>query len=609
MKNFISTLLFLAFTICVTATTFTQLKSVNSYWQTQADANTIANLNNNSITLSQQDWIALHLQLVSNILLEKNCTHLSKNQLTNRKQLLHRLQNYADAKTFPINNYSATKTPVFIDVIGTHCAVGYLMQQSNAEHLAQTINATQQFAYIKDITTNGVQQWANTNGFSLDELAWIQPTYAASTPFYSVDSGVNGTVNCLLKIDDNTVLLGGSFTTNNKNTTCNNIAMATNTGGAWAISNIGTGANAPVKCMYKQGNIVYIGGDFTSINGVPANRIAKYDLLSSAQPFSAIGSGIANGSVHTIAGFNNTIYVGGSFTNMLSKWTGSAWQSMNTGTFVGNSVNALYNYNNDLYFGGDFEFLSGSLRKNSGLLTAADDMHFVGYYTVNPVNDYVFWNNNLYAACSINSASTDSNVLYKYNDTIMDWVGVLTYPKYSNTNINKFLHNGIDLFVVGNFYASTFMSYGQHCAEVKQFANTLSLNPLLSLDAPANCGLVLNNKLMIGGSFKESYGGLFQQTYTANKIGYINYTPSAVQHMVKQSTALTVYPNPTTGSVFLPNQAWQSIAIYNTNGECVDAKSIIINNEINVQHLPVGNYFLIAKDKNQHGFSAKFTKQ
>jgi hypothetical protein len=50
------------------------------------------------------------------------------------------LQQYHQAGVFPINDYLPYKNPIFIDRIGTHCAVGYLMQQSGAEDLAQRID-------------------------------------------------------------------------------------------------------------------------------------------------------------------------------------------------------------------------------------------------------------------------------------------------------------------------------------------------------------------------------------------------------------------------------------------------------------------------------------
>jgi len=51
------------------------------------------------------------------------------------------------------------------------------MQQSGDEPLAQAISTAENFQYVKDIKTQGVNHWASENGFILEELALIQPSY------------------------------------------------------------------------------------------------------------------------------------------------------------------------------------------------------------------------------------------------------------------------------------------------------------------------------------------------------------------------------------------------------------------------------------------------
>jgi hypothetical protein len=139
------------------------------------------------------DRIQEHLFLVIKNL-KKTKNNFSAEQNQKRFRLLNDLEKYAVKKVFPINLYHKVRTPYFIDHLGTHCAVGYLMQQSGYENLAQKISLSENYEYIRNIKTLGVKEWAQEHGFTLEELAWIQPGYQVPAEYSTIDGTTNGPV-------------------------------------------------------------------------------------------------------------------------------------------------------------------------------------------------------------------------------------------------------------------------------------------------------------------------------------------------------------------------------------------------------------------------------
>lgn len=98
-----------------------------------------------------------------------------------------------------------------------------------------------------------------------------------------------------------------------------------------------------------------VGGDFTSIGGVPALHIAQRDPASGQ--WSQIGSGLL--PVYALTIFNGQLVAGGdgdnnvgTFDETVHRWDGATWQEF-PATNTGN-VTALEVYNGELYIGGSF---------------------------------------------------------------------------------------------------------------------------------------------------------------------------------------------------------------------------------------------------------------
>ncbi|MBC8048167.1 MAG: hypothetical protein H7Y00_15315 [Fimbriimonadaceae bacterium] len=151
----------------------------------------------NIVFLSDIDHIQYHLLNVENILRKDSPKGISAEILKNRLLLLDELHNYALNKIFPTNLYHSYRQPYFIDDYGVYCAVGYLISVSGHDELARQIRNQNNYDYIQNIKNELLQSWVRKYGFSVDELAWIQPTYAPTTIFEPLQYGTTGPVDLL----------------------------------------------------------------------------------------------------------------------------------------------------------------------------------------------------------------------------------------------------------------------------------------------------------------------------------------------------------------------------------------------------------------------------
>lgn len=126
---------------------------------------------------SDVERIAEHLHRVRQHLADHTPEGLNAIERNHRSELLDALDTYSDRSIFPMNDIAAGRSPVFIDDLGNACAVGHLMIASGHAELAERISREMNLAFVKDIPIPEVVAWAGTNGFTIDELAWIQPTY------------------------------------------------------------------------------------------------------------------------------------------------------------------------------------------------------------------------------------------------------------------------------------------------------------------------------------------------------------------------------------------------------------------------------------------------
>lgn len=131
-----------------------------------------------SESMSEHVRIKTHLQYVESILRHRSVNHLSEEQQRNRFTHLNRLREYYQRGDFPHNDgHPDERRPTFISQDGNICAVGYLIEKSLGRKAVEKINQKYKYNYIQNIDAPVFKSWVKSSGFTLRELAMIQPAY------------------------------------------------------------------------------------------------------------------------------------------------------------------------------------------------------------------------------------------------------------------------------------------------------------------------------------------------------------------------------------------------------------------------------------------------
>jgi hypothetical protein len=114
--------------------------------------------------------------------------HLSAAQRARRATALDWLREYRLANRFPHNHElnagpvssPAGRTPVFVDVHGTPCAVGYLLLRAGEHALVADVVRAANGAYVPELAGDPrLAGWLDAYGLTVAEAAQIQPAYDA----------------------------------------------------------------------------------------------------------------------------------------------------------------------------------------------------------------------------------------------------------------------------------------------------------------------------------------------------------------------------------------------------------------------------------------------
>ena len=541
---------------------------------------------------SDIDRIQMHLLLVEKELLAKSISHLSEKQKMNRLNMLKVLHDYALSKIFPKNTGHSFRQPYFIDNFGTHCAVGFLVKESGFGQISKAISEKQNFAYVKEIVSPELVKWSRDFGFTLDELAWIQPGYPPSQTYSQVGGGTNGSVTCTRTGYNNStgdLIFGGDFTELD-GFPCLNVGYYSNNqlgcfGNGIAGKIIGVGQEITGE--------IFVGGEFLN-NGVKY-PIAKYDGTT----WSYIDiPGVPNANANCFYSSNNGhTLVSISAPSILSGeeiW----FYSQNTWTkkaAVEGKIFAL-DYGMSISYAGNFDQIE-LFENNIG--TSMSAKNFVSFFqgswvagqtgvpdTIKSV--YSFYNS-LYLG-GVSPSSSNDVVLSKYLNGIAQPLLLNSDfdTTFGNPEIKVIKHYpNSSLVLGGSFVAPQFGvgTFGQNLLIYDLMSSSYKVSSLLN--EPVLTISWINYKLYLGGEFTKNFNSTVEnKKHLVTMDGYAGITEENLDLQI------TLSPNPSQGNLNIANikeEDIKTIEILDLQGKiCHSAKTT----NLNLTPLKAGTYFV-----------------
>eukprot|EP00933_Yihiella_yeosuensis_P037954 TRINITY_DN31942_c0_g1_i1.p1 TRINITY_DN31942_c0_g1~~TRINITY_DN31942_c0_g1_i1.p1 ORF type:complete len:330 (+),score=35.65 TRINITY_DN31942_c0_g1_i1:85-1074(+) len=132
--------------------------------------------------------IKAHLLYVAQLLAERDAESCSLCIRRRRRECIALLEGYAKSGQFPKHEIKpCRRTPIFMDHLGTPCAVAHLMCETGDPRLCGAVDAHYHHGFISEMLVDdfGVQSalandivvWSESVGLTVKELEMIQPGY------------------------------------------------------------------------------------------------------------------------------------------------------------------------------------------------------------------------------------------------------------------------------------------------------------------------------------------------------------------------------------------------------------------------------------------------
>lgn len=582
---------------------YAHMLEINAQWRVQDPAGMVGDVPVTFVNDAQR--IATHLHFVRERLATNVPAGFTPAQIEQRMFLLSKLERYADRGRFPQNHVLPYRNPVFIDPHGTACAVGQLMIESGHHALADEINSSLSLAYLLDMRTSAlwprIASWAETHGFTANELAWIQPAYDPQLPWASLGTGTNGTVTVTKTLANGDVFIGGEFTEAG-GVAANNVAIWNGTG----YEALGAGMEGTVRCAIEFNGELYVGGSFL----FSSNDLAKWNGTSwdFSTVFQGKGPNINALHVHYGALYAAGDIVGFAGTNpLVQRLDGSYWTPI--GSYFDGSVLALASHNGNLVAAGAFTTTTSptTTEMQHVAFFNGTDWEQLGAGLDAQVRDLLDVNGTLYASGDLYANIVPTFGLARISVGAPQWEELLP-------NHESYMYNGLGpmwissmvehqgfLYLGGKFYISPMLgTYGSNVA--KFHGNPDEVSAMIVLDEQVNDVTVQGNSLIIGGAFSAVHPHL--ATLELN-MGVNDRD---------RGTLLRVGPNPSTDVItaringsFSPNPGFR---IIDASGRSIPVNAVRSGDatNIDVRSLAAGLYVIEAVG-DEEVITARFVKE
>ncbi len=523
------------------------------------------------------DRIQKHLLLVEQSLRERRTSHLSSIQTVNRMKMLEVLHDYAMAKKFPINTEHAVRQPYFIDKFGTHCAVGFLVKESGFGWISKDISEGQNFAYVREINSPKLIQWSKDFGFSLTELAWIQPAYMPDQTYSQIGNGANGKVTNSIG-NYNTWYFSGEFDTLN-NLPCLQVGMYMD----GQLSCLGSGIDGEINDIdYHTINGLTVAGHFLhngtyypmasfqnsiwtyhAIPNRPNARATAFGSITNYRSYVAIDNLTQSGTQEIWALSSNGIW------SQLAKVFGSVNEISSTGTYVGvfdssevwiNGIPTVLHSKNILIrnYTEQWETVSGLVPDTIFTLTAKQNVLYVGGT----------------ASADIGSSGVIiSSILNNIAQPIMTVSTLIPSQHYSVYCIEVVYG---DIYASGDFQFSSGIigNFGRNLAKIDPSSGTYA--SLGFLDSTVYTFNKVNTTLFIAGDFSLNYSS--SGTQMINRLAKLDGFLELEDKDISSFFKLAIHPNPSKGNLEISGisqSELQYVEIFDMQGKLVLASTQI----------------------------------
>jgi hypothetical protein len=586
------------------------LTEVNQQWLFQKDLVGFLDLNLEKTTAFQNDIqrIQTHLKSVHSVLSKRSTIDLTNTQKVNRGRHLAILKSYYEAAIFPTNLYHSKRQPYFVDDFGVHCAVGYLLAQDGQTEVVEAIRKNDNYAYVHELLKySQLETWAKANGFTINELAWIQPGYSPTTQFSIVGngSGVDGEILCFEKSSDGeTLYIGGDFTT------INGIASASIASFDGTDFQAMNGLSGTIHDMKFHNGKLYVVGNFAMTQTQTPTNVAVWDGTT----WTPLQNGDMQGTVYTIEALWSRLFIGGDFQKLnnsnisylayydffTQQWSNDGRANFTTvpnGFTVDSTVYDLEIVESKILVGGAFTAVAPMVSDSSYNKFTTSHLAYWDYSGewisgFNALNSEVrsigYLGGKLYLGGTIDNTSNSVSVLA---------AGVWSYSSYlgglDDNIIHDFLEFDSNVYALGGInYTPLLGTFGTGIVQV--FSNNLGN---VGFDGAANTSGSVKATIEYKG--QAYFGGNFStiQNITVHNLATSNLLATNTEKVVTQETYKVWYAS---DNIILQSENTQTVdfTLFNANGQTIhQIKNINAQRyEIPTSNLPKGVYFYTLKN-------------